>query len=343
MDGGIVETPLSMAHLASNLRTVLPMGRMAEKRNGVLFAIQPSDEQQFLGTYRKRVEGRHRLAGPPAVAGGAGNAAFPVMVAAVPVAIDTDKAALLVDVGGEIVPLHAGGTGCGVPAGLREVRGPVFPIVVVFEAAMIVAAHTVAIVAAQTVFIGGRDKGVRDHFAAGKRQMACGASGAMGDGIIGVTVRIYMTAETATAQHVVAQGERPSRGIGYGDVGRFCHMVVSSELPANPVDCIGQGEVERTAGGSSLPRMAATTCGSHMVGMTRPGDQSRVSRADLAFVVPSSMARSAVQLMRRVKSYILMTAYATGLDRSYCACGSDGLRRGVGRFGIFGPATGQEQ
>ena len=119
------------------------------------------------------------------------------------VAVDAHQAALLVDVRGQVAVFDA--VGAGSVAGGR-VGGAVFPVVVVFGTAVVVAAHVVAVVAAEAAAVRGSGKGVGLEFAVGEGEVAGRAARAVGDRAVVVARGVHVAAQAAPAEQVVGQG-----------------------------------------------------------------------------------------------------------------------------------------
>ena len=126
-------------------------------------------------------------------------------MAAVLVAVDAHQAALLVDVRGQVAIFHA--VGAGTVAGGR-VGGAVFPVVVVFGAAVVVTAHVVAVMAAEAAVVRWPGKGVGLQSAVLKGEVAGGAARAVGHRRVMVARAVHVAAQAAPAEQVVGQGLR---------------------------------------------------------------------------------------------------------------------------------------
>jgi hypothetical protein len=172
------------------------------------------------------------------------------------VAVDTDQTALPMQIRGQIVAFDTIGPGSGVVLGRRKIRGAVFPIVVVLIPTVIIAAHIVAVMTTQALFVGGSGKGVAFHLAVVEGEMAGGAPGAVGDGRIIVPGGIDMATQAPPTEQVVDQGDRGGGRGGDWNFPRRAQRIPGTEMMANLVDLVCQRIVRGLSGIRHLPGMA---------------------------------------------------------------------------------------
>jgi len=266
----------------------------------------------------------------------------PLVMAAVPVTVDADKASLLMDVRSQVVRFNPVGTGRGVPTGLQGVGRAVFPIVIMLIAAMVVAACIITVMATQALAVCGRDKDVAAQGTILESQMAGAAAGAVGDGGIVVPFGIHVTAQAAAAEHVVGQSKRAGKRVSDRYVRRCVQAAIRAKMTANGVDFVGEGEMERAGCGLHLFWMTTTAGCSHPVRMARASNQSGMGCVGMAFVVDAAMTRSAGKLMRRIELNLVMTSPATDFYRWRYRWLDDLLLSGFRRVSLLGSAAAEQ-
>ena len=154
--------------------------------------------------------------------------------------VDTDQATLLVDICTQFVGFNSVRTGRRL---VGSKRGAIFAGKIVLIPAIVIAAHIVAVMAAQTLYVRGGNKGMGLQFSALKGEMASATAGTVGDGGIGITRGIDMAAQAATTEHVVGQRQRGCQRGCHRDVLRYVQTVFRSEMGPNRVDFFVEGEM----------------------------------------------------------------------------------------------------
>ena len=260
-------------------------------------------------------------------------------MAAVPMAVDTQETALLVDIRCQIMRLNPVGARYTILASLGGVGGAVFPAEIMLVSAVVIAAHIVAVVTAQALLVRGRTEGMALHFAILESQVTGAAPCAVGDGGIIVTLGKDMTAQASAAEHVVSQGKWSGDRGGNRDFPRGTQVVLCSEMAPDCVDFILKGEMQGMGGRHYLLGMAGAAGCCHSFRMAGLGDKTDMGFFDLAFIVYPFVAGNAGQLVGRIKLDSIMTPLAAdfcrGRDR-WLGC----LRfLGLGRRSLLCPAT----
>ena len=184
MNGRIVETPLAMADLAFHLLAVFFMCRMTQQRHRMLSAVAALERELY--PHQLQIGQCWILPGLPAVTAATTWLGLVRIVAALPVAIGTDQASLLMNIRHQIMVLDTIGP-LRITAGrLHGVGCAIFPVKIVLVAAVIIPAHVVAVMATQTLPVFGLLELVALHLTIFPDQMTTGAAGTVNHGRITV-------------------------------------------------------------------------------------------------------------------------------------------------------------
>ncbi len=241
-------------------------------------------------------------------------------MAAVLMAVDTDKSSLLVDICSKIVRFHTVRARRSFADG---VRGSIFPVEIVLIPTIVIAAHIVAVVATQALIIPGGTKGMGLQFPALEGEVAGATTCAMSNGRILVSRRIDMAAQTAAAEHVVGECERGCNRSGDRDVCRSSEAVLRTKMGPDRIDFFAKGEMQGMGRVGYLPGMACAAGSCHVHGVGRFSYQTGVGFIDLPFIVEAAMAGGAGQVVGRIefdRFVATCTAGCFGSDR--CQLGS---------------------
>ena len=236
-------------------------------------------------------------------------------MAAVLMAVDTDHASLLVNICGQIVGFHTVWSGNGFAF---DIGGSVFPVIIMLIATIVIAAHIVAVVAAQALSISGGTKGMGLQFPARKGEMAGATTCAVGNRRILVTRGINMAAQAAAAEHVVGQCERGCNRSGDRDVNWCCQVILCAKMYPDRVDFFTEGEVEGMRRIGYLPGMACAAGSFHVHWVGRFSYQAGVGFIDIPFIIEAAMTGGAGQIVGRIELDHFMATCAArwfGCDR----------------------------
>lgn len=232
-------------------------------------------------------------------------------------AVGADKPALLVDVGRELMVLDA------VRAEmlfLGGVRCAVFHVEIVLEAAVVVEADPVAIVAGEALAVsGGGEKGVRSQSAVLEVEVAGGTAGTVGDCRPVISLEEEMAAEAAPPEQVVGEGERGFRRLRLRDLQHGGEVCLGTEGAPDHVDETGQSEVACL---TDVVDLLAVTCPagrSHRIRMRGLGDQAGVGSFLVTARVVAVMAGDTGEIVAGVKLNGV-AGTATGSGRLHRRC-----------------------
>lgn len=216
-------------------------------------------------------------------------------------------------------------------------------MVIVFGAAVEVAAGIVAVMATQALAVGGADEGVVLHPTVLEGKMAGSASGGVTDGGVPVALRVDMAAKAATAKHVIGQVKGRGQGFAGRDVGWRSEWFLGTEMTTDGVDLVGQGEVEGGSGRFDLLWMATAAGRSHLLRVAWPGDEAGMRPLLVAFLVDTPVTGCAGQLMGCIEEDVGMTARAPRHRRSRRHLWFSRRGRGWLLGGLLVPAAAEQQ
>lgn len=163
------------------------------------------------------------------------------------VTVNADQAALAVDIGPQLVILKAIRTGLGLL--IRE-GGAVFAVEIVLEAAVIVKADPIAVMAGQTATVVGLgEENVAGQLAVGHGEVTGGATGAVLGGGIGIAGGVEMAAQAAATEHVVGQGRQGGWWFLDRNLGEIAELFACAKGAAHQIDEIGLAEMEAVLAG----------------------------------------------------------------------------------------------
>jgi len=341
----VVKGPLAVAHGAMRLFFVLFMGRMDRSGHNESLAAQSSNEHKVLG-FNMQVVQRKGQSFPPAVATEAGHGFFffggsPVCAHEFrsAVAIDAGHAFLLVDVRGQLVKLNPVRPGFRV---VGAVWGTVFQVEIVLEAAMVIRAHEVAVMAVQTLAVGwGFAEPVACHLAAFVSEMAGGAPGAARRFRITVTGIVHMAVEAAAAQKVIDQIERGDYCFMGRDFPESGKGGLGAKGGPNGIDFVMQGKMGRGSSRGHLGTMAVTATFLHLIRMRRLGNESDMGLVLRCSLCVPAVAVGAGEIVVGVKPDRRVASLASGSTHNLSSIFlNSGFFRGLA---FFAAGDGQEQ
>jgi len=230
-----------MTDLAGDPTLIFGMGRMGKAGDAELLAVGNRRQDQLISLcpyvfeWRRRCRGRGMAILTADYLLTAGQ--FPATVT-----VQTGKAALPVDIRGQLMLFDSIGTG---KWGSGGIWGPVFPIEIVLIAAGKIIAHMIAVMAAQALTFGRDGKGVALQYTVCILEVTGSTAGSPLH--VGVTVAggVDMTAQAAAAQHVIDKFffvlGRVRTLRNFSQVGKGW---LNTKMAANPVHCVFQGKVE---------------------------------------------------------------------------------------------------
>jgi hypothetical protein len=169
---------------------------------------------------------------------------------------------------------------------------------------------------AQALPIPGCLEGMACNFASFPGKVATGATGSMGDSCILIATGIRMATQAASSEQVVGQGLKTCGRLLNRNNKRIGNILVCTEMTANLIHLVAQGEMERMNGRVHYLLVAFAASLHHGIRMGRPSNQSRMSyKLDICFTMPS-MTESAGNLVGLVEHHCLMTLTTTDINRS---------------------------